>query len=262
MGRSQQQKSPGFMARLFGGKAPAPVEPDAVNLETLVRLNELCEKHTFVDVRFLGREDVAYQSLIIDVDVKSQSLRIDELYPLDPGIAILVGEEIEITSRGKGLPVTFISSIIALEIHQNNPAYRVALPAAVSANQRRGFFRIDVSREMDIRLHTPLQGGSLVLCNILNISSAGVGFKIDRDISEQIRSSRMITGARLTLPDNITMYCDLEVRSYDFKEAPDSYTLVGAKLDNLSPGEKKLFDRCLLKLQRDTKRSDSEWEDL
>jgi len=261
MGRSQQQKSPGLMARLFGGKPAAAVAPSA-NVETLVRLHELCEKHTFVDVRFVGREDVAYQSLIIDIDAKSQSLRIDELYPLDRGTNVLVGEEIEITSRGKGLPVTFTSSIIALEMHQGNPAYRVALPAAVSANQRRGFFRIDVSREMDLRLHIPLEGGALALCTILNISSAGIGFKFDKNISEQIRSNRMIRGAKLTLPDNAVLYCDLEVRSYDYKRAPSRHTLVGAKIDNLSPGEKKQFDKCLLKLQRQAKRSGSDWDEL
>jgi len=263
MARSQQKKSPGLMARLFGGKpAAAKVAPRSANVETLVRLNELCEKHTFVDVRFVGREDVAYQSLIIDVDAKNQSLRIDELYPLDRGIKILVGEEIEITSRGKGLPVTFTSSIIAREIHEGNPAYRVALPAAISANQRRSFFRIGVSRDMNVRLHIPLEGGSLGLCTILNISSAGIGFKFDKNIGEQIRSNRMISGAKLTLPDDFVMYCDLEVRSYDYKRAPDRHTLVGAKIDNLSPGEKKQFDKCLLKLQRAAKRGGSDWDDL
>lgn len=261
MVRSQQQKSPGFIARLLGAKAPLSSEPETVNLNMLMRLNELCEKHTFVDVRFLGQEDVAYQSLIIDVDAKSQSLLIDELYPLERGKTISVGEEIDITSRGRGLPITFVSSIIALEIYRGSPAYRVALPAAISANQRRGFFRIDVNRDMGLRLHIPLQGGGLGLCTIKNISSAGVGFKIDKNISEQIRSSRMLIGARLTLPDNVAMSCDLEVRSYDFKRAPDRYTLIGAKLENLSPGEKKLFDKCLLKLQRDAKRSNSDWDE-
>lgn len=261
MARSRQRKSLGLIARLFGNKKPVekPVKRH-VDPEILVRLNELCEKHTFVDVSFVGRSGMAYQSLIIDVDAKSQSIRIDELYPLENEKKIVVGEEIEITSRGKGLPVQFTSTITALEIYEGSPAYRIALPSKIKANQRRGFFRIDVTRDMDISLHIPLKEGGLGFCTILNISSSGVSFKFDKNITDQIGANRILKSAKLTLPGNIAMYCDLEVRSYDFKRAPYRYTLIGAKIDDLSPAEKKQFDKYLLKLQREAKRVESDLE--
>ncbi len=255
MSRSQQNKGTGLISRLFGAEKQAVLEDDVIQPEILVRLHELCSKHTFVDVRFVDREDMSYQSLIIDVDAKNRSVRIDELYPLSRGTKIIVGEKIEITSRGKGVPVKFTSTISAIELFDDAPAYRLVLPTKIKSNQRRGFFRLDVSRDMDIRLHIPLVEGGLGFCTILNISSGGIGFRFDKNITDQIRSSGIIKEAKLTFPGNVAMYCDLEVRSYDYKRTPDRYTLVGAKIFNLSPAEKKRLDKLLLKLQREAKRN-------
>ncbi len=247
-------KKSGFFARLLGLDEPAkPVVP-SLDPETLVRLYELCAKHVFVDVRFLNRDGVSYQSLIIDVDAQRRTLLIDELYPLDKSTRVVTGEEVEITSVGKGLPVKFTSTIAALELYEGAPAYRLTLPTKVKSDQRREFFRIPVTREMDIRLHIPVEE-TLVFSTVLNISSTGIGFRIDRNISDQVRSSRVISGVKITLPENVAIYCDLEVRSYDYKKSPDRYTLVGAKFLNFSPAEHKIFDKFLLKLQREMKRS-------
>ncbi|MFT5691764.1 MAG: c-di-GMP-binding flagellar brake protein YcgR [Oceanicoccus sp.] len=261
MSRSQQGKGSGFISRLFGGEeGPGPKE-DVIDPEILVRLHELSSKHTFVDVRFIDRDDISYQSLIIDVDANNRFLRIDELYPLSRDIKIVVGEKIEITSRGKGVPVKFTSTISALELFDGSPAYRVVLPTTIKSNQRRSFFRIDVTRDMDVRLHIPFDEGGLGLCTILNISSSGIGFRFDKNITEQIRSTGMMKEAKLTFPGNITMYCDLEVRSYDYKKAPARYTQVGAKIHNLSPSERKQMDKMLLKLQREVKRNENNLSD-
>jgi c-di-GMP-binding flagellar brake protein YcgR len=247
-------KKSGFFMRLLGLDEPEkPVVP-SLDPEMLVRLYELCAKHAFVDVRFLNREGMSYQSLIIDVDAKRRTLLIDELYPLDESTRIVAGEEVEVTSVGKGLPVKFTSTVSALELYDGSPAYRLELPNKVKSDQRREFFRIPVTREMDIRLHVPVEE-TLVFSTVLNISSTGIGFKIDRNVSDQIRSNRVIRNAKITLPESIALYCDLEVRSYDYKKSPDRYTLVGAKVLNFSPSEQKIFDKFLLQLQREVNRS-------
>lgn len=262
MVRPQQGKGSGFISRLFGNEEIIEPKEDVIDPEILVRLHELCSKHTFVDVRFTDRDDISYQSLIIDVDAKNRLLRIDELYPLSRDIKVVVGEKIEITSRGKGVPVQFTSTISALELFDNSPAYAVVLPTSIKSNQRRGFFRIDVTRDMDVRLHIPFDEGGLGLCTVHNISSSGVGFRFDKNITDQIRSTGMLKEARLTFPGNITMYCDLEVRSYDYKKSPARYTQVGAKIHNLSPAEKKKMDKMLLKLQREVKRNEDSISDI
>ena len=250
-----EQKSR-FFTRFFGGSKPVVEKKAEVSPETLVRLLELCNKHTFVEVNFVDRQQMSYQSLIIHVDIHNDSLLIDELYPLEPSFDIVAGESIEITSRGKGLPVKFTSTISALEIYEGAPAYRVALPKTVKANQRREFFRVPVNNDMGIHLHIPLADGGQGFCTVLNISSTGICFRFDKNITDQIRAGGSIKNAKLTLPGNTVMNCDLEVRSYDYKKSPERFTLVGASFGGFAPVEQKKFDRYLVRLQRAMKRGD------
>lgn len=251
--QSRPRKNLGFIAHLFRSKSDKESQPSpTVKPETLVRLRELCAKHTFVDVSFSDRQDHAYQSLIIKVDVDSQSLLIDELYPLQTNMNIGPGEHIEITSCGKGLPVKFSSTITAIEMHEGSPAYRIALPRKVKANQRREFFRVSTRNEAGFQLRIPLTGGGS--CNVLDLSSSGIGFRVDKNISEQLRAHRIIEDARLTLPDNTVVYCDIEVRSFEYRKPPQRCTLVGATLLDIARPAQKQLDKLLIRLQREQKK--------
>jgi hypothetical protein len=87
-------KNRGFMAMLFGSGSQPVAEDSAIKSETLMRLQGLCLKHTFVNVRFVNRIDCSFQSLILKVDPDSQSLLIDEFFPMHADIAIIPGENI------------------------------------------------------------------------------------------------------------------------------------------------------------------------
>jgi c-di-GMP-binding flagellar brake protein YcgR len=202
-------------------------------------------------VKFVERTDCSFQSLILKVDAKKQSLLIDELFPLQPGVSIIPGEHIEITTSGKGLPVKFKSAIGTIEILDGSPAYRIILPRKVKANQRREFFRVAVSREMETELRIVVAGGSLVHCDLFNISSSGIGFSIDKNITEQIQSSRILQSAKLFLPDNSILQCDLEVRCYEYRRPPHRCTAIGARFVNLSPASQRVLDKLVTQLQRE-----------
>jgi hypothetical protein len=55
-------------------------------------------------------------------------LLIDEFFPMHADIVIIPGENIEIMSTGKGLPIRFVSVVGSIEMLDGSPAYRIALP--------------------------------------------------------------------------------------------------------------------------------------
>ena len=54
---------------------------------------------------------------------------------------------------------------------------------------------------------------SSCLREILTLSSSGLGFRIEKNISEQIQLDRKIKQARLFLSDNAFLNCELEVKA-------------------------------------------------
>ena len=229
----------------------AAAQQKAADSETLIRLQKLCTSHTFVNVRFVDRDDSSFQSLILKVDSHHQSLLIDELFPMQADMAVTPGENIEITSSG-GLPVQFSSTIGAIEILDGAPAYRISLPTRVRANQRREFFRVAVNRDMETRLL--IDGGSCQ-CEILNLSNSGISFRVENNICEKIQSNRNIKDARLLLPDSSVLYCDLEVKSYEYRRPPQRGTVVGARFIDLPKTTQKQLDKLVSRLQREAKRA-------
>lgn len=252
---SRLQKNQGFLSFLFGGKNHQAANEVKIKPETLIRLQELCAKHTFVNVNFTDRINCSFQSLILRVEPKNQSMLIDEFFPLQPDMAIMPGESIEITSIGKGLPIKFSSSIGAIEMLDGSPAYRIALPSKVKANQRRDFFRINVDRDMETRLRINLAGGDIAYCDIINLSSSGIGFRVDKNLSEQLSANRLLKNATLTLPDHGVISCDLEVKSYEYRKPPHRCTVVGARFLAMPRTSQKQLDKLMITLQREVKKT-------
>lgn len=248
-------KNHGFMAMLFGSRVQSVAEESEIKPETLIRLQELCLKHTFVNVRFVDRIDCSFQSLILKVDPVNQSLLIDEFFPMQADIAIIPGENIEITSSSKGLPIKFSSVIGSIEILDGSPAYRIALPKKIRANQRREYFRVAVDYDMNTRLRINLADGDMANCQIINMSSSGVSFSVNKNISEQLVSNRNLNDAKFVMPDGSILSCDLEVKSYEYRKPPHRCTVIGARFDSLPRSSQKQLDKLIVSLQRLSRRT-------
>jgi c-di-GMP-binding flagellar brake protein YcgR len=243
-------KALAMLTSWFGlDEEPELNRPKPINKETVLRLRELSRQHTFVEVRFTERNAVAYQSLILDVTPLSRSALIDELFPA-AGQPVMPGEPIEIVSQSKGMPLQFHSEIISLEMVDGVPAYRIALPEKLQANQRRKYYRVVVPEEMEMLVRLELGDGLSPLCKVNNLSSSGINLKINRDVTQHLTSSHVIEGIRLQLPDNDVINCDLEVRSYEYRKVPNRHTLVGGRLLSVSAPAQKKLDKLLAHLQR------------
>ncbi len=243
-------KALAFISSLFGLEGePAKSAIRPVNPDTLLRLEQLCRSHSFVEVSFPEQGGRSYQSLILDINAEQRCALIDELFPAltQP---VLPGEPIEVVSQGKGLPMRFRSEILSLEIVDGVPACRIALPRKIHAKQRRHYFRMAIPEDIDVSLRLPLADGQMKLCKVNNLSSSGIQLKINRDVTRQLRSSHVLEGARLMLPDKEVIHCDLEVRSYEYRKLPSRHTLVGGRLRCVAQPAQRKLDKLLADLQR------------
>lgn len=249
-----------------GSEAAEPVDDTAaLNRleETITRLQRLVEDRSFVEVRFPIKSNHAFQSLVLKVDPVERYLLIDELFPVSNNIIVDAGDVVEITSQSKGMPVKFRTTIESVNIMDADgmPAYRLALPGTVKAEQRRRNFRVALEAESSgVRLRIRNPDGSKYLCSVLNLSHGGVGFSCQGNLSERLRTNSNLNDCLLSLPDNPAVKLDLEVRSFEYRRHPYRHTLVGSRIARIEPGDERAIDQFLIGLQRQLRR-DARQED-
>jgi len=255
----------GALKKLFSGllrrRGPEPAEPPDAEVranfeQTVIRLQQMVEERSFVDVRFPGRADSVYQSLILKVDPHERYVLIDELFPAHGQFFIAPGDEVEITSVRRGIPVRFHSWVKSISIDETDglPAYRLALPDTVEARQRRTHFRLALDADSGVRLRIRAPDGDRLLCTVLNLSQTGLGFSCQGNLSERLRQGPVLRNCLLTIPGQPEIGCDLEARSFEFRKQPHRHTVVGARIDNLAPAAAKQLEQYLVLTQRQQRR--------
>jgi c-di-GMP-binding flagellar brake protein YcgR len=261
----------GAIRRLLSGLRKRPDEQDAASTsdrepaqasfeQVVIRLQQLVEERSFVDVRFPGRSDTTYQSLILKIDPLERFLLIDELFPAHGAFFVTPGEEVEITSIRRGIPVRFSSWIKAISLDEADgyPAYRLALPDSVEAKQRRMSFRISVDAEAGLKLRIRGPDGGRLLCTVQDLSMGGLGFTCQGNLGDMLRANNQLKACLLSLPGSPEINCDLEARKFEFRKAPYRHTMVGARFEGLSgPGQRQV-ENCISTLQRQAKRGNRE----
>jgi c-di-GMP-binding flagellar brake protein YcgR len=234
-------------------EAPTEEQTNAAEAETLLRLQQLAQARTFVDVRFPERTNQSYQSLILKVNAEEKYLLIDEFFPGSENALVSPGDEVEITSQRKGMPVRFgtIVQSICLEEEDGMPAYKLKIPDNIEANQRRRHFRVQIDPESGIKVRIPDNEGTTgLLCTVYDLSHAGIGFSAGGNITGILQESPILIGAKLNLPDGTPIECDIEVKSFDFRRHPYRHTTVGGKLSGIPATMQKKLDQYLASMQR------------
>lgn len=231
-------------------EAPANFE------QTVIRLRQLVEERCFVDVRFPGRLEGVYQSLILKIDPVEGYVLIDELFPSQAQFLVAPGDEVEITSIRRGMPVRFTTWIKAISIDEGDglPAYRLALPDVVEANQRRAHFRLALDSDSRVRLRLRGPENERMLCTVLNLSQAGISFEGAGNLTEWLRQEPQLRQCTLLIPSLPEISCELVARSFEFRKQPTRHTLVGARIEALSPLAERQLEQFLTLAQRRQRR--------
>jgi c-di-GMP-binding flagellar brake protein YcgR len=257
----------GALKRLLSGLRKRPEQevvaesgdrepPQASFEQVVIRLQQLVEERSFVEVRFPGRSDSAYQSLILKVDPLERYLLIDELFPAHGAFFVTPGDEVEVTSVRRGIPVRFSSWIKAISLDEADgyPAYRLALPDSVEAKQRRKTFRVTVDVETGLKLRIRGPDGERQLCTVQDLSLGGLGFSCQGNLGEMLRANNQLKNSVLSIPGLPDISCDLEVRKFEFRRAPYRHTVVGSRFEGLGSAGEKQVEQFLVMLQRQTRR--------
>lgn len=234
--------------------------PQVVSAETVLRLQQLALDHTFVDVRFPERTGNSYQSLILKINPDEGYLLIDEFFPSSDNVLVSPGDEVLITSQRKGMPVSFSTVVQSICIDEGDgmPAYRLEIPDSVDARQRRRHFRVQVEPDAGVKVRIPNDDSTTLLCTVHNLSYSGIRFSTGGNIAQQLETQRIFSNVLLTLPDEVTIQCQIEVMSYEFKRLPYRHMLIGGKFRAISSSNQKKLDQYLALMQRSQRKQNSE----
>lgn len=224
--------------------------------QVVIRLQQLVEERAFVDVRFPGRASNTYQSLILKVDPLERYVLIDELFPAHGAFFISPGDEVEVTSLRRGIPVRFSTWVKAISIDEADgiPAYRLALPDAVEAKQRRTHFRVSLDPDAGVKLKIRGPEGTKMLCTVQDLSHGGIGFTCQGNLSDRLRENNQLRDCQMSIPGAQDIVCNLEVRTFEFRRQPYRHTVIGARFDTLSPSAEKQLEQFLVLIQRQQRR--------
>jgi c-di-GMP-binding flagellar brake protein YcgR len=256
----------GSLKKLFTGllRKRKAAEPEAAPEElpqssfeqVVIRLQQLVEERAFVDVRFPGRASNTYQSLILKVDPLERYVLIDELFPAHGAFFISPGDEVDVTSVRRGIPVRFTTWVKSISIDEADgiPAYRLALPDAVEAKQRRTHFRVNLDPDAGVKLRIRGPEASRLLCTVQDLSHGGIGFSCQGNLSERLRENNQLRDSVLNIPGAPDIPCSLEVRTFEFRRVPYRHTIVGARFDTLTPAAEKQLEQFLVLIQRQQRR--------
>lgn len=222
--------------------------------KVVYNLKKLQTDRCFIDVRFPDRDKTTFQTLILEVDSELDQLTIDELYPADDIGDVTAGDVLELTSRQKGMRMSFVTKIERIEHDGNSPLFHLQIPASVKAKQQRKHFRVRIQSDSGIKVNVFDKKG--LTCVALNLSADGIGFHISGNHTDFIKFSGVLEDFHLKLPNNVSMHCGLEIRSVEFKKQPNRRTLIGASFLNLSPQDRKKIENYVVELQRIERKSE------
>lgn len=226
-------------------KNAPPDIPDTPVSQDVLHLFRLRREHRLLRLRFngLGQD---FQSLLLEVDLRSRRLILDEPFPAVDETRLVAGRRVEVASIEGAASTRFESRVEGLQVHRDLPALVLSMPDSVTAFQRRNFFRLAVQE------HMPVQGvlrhqvlGSLS-ARVLDLSSRGVRIAIP---SVEEHGPVQTAPFLLKLAGDRGFLCTLRVCSQHPSLDQESSVLGGA-LEGLNPPQLQLIERFIARSQR------------
>lgn len=238
------------------GKKKQVSEDNALVRNIYMTLIKFQRNHNLVQVKFKG-DDVTYQSMILRVNPEEQYLYIDELFPKSDGFIGLEGHTITVYVKDKGITVSFDSKILKRGKEDGALYYKIELPTEIDKQQRRGAFRIQVDKTVDMGVQSLNVNDERLVAKIKDISITGVRLEIEGE-HKQIRSGSILRDLVVRYDNGEEFTCNLDVRNSETYEDPHHHTLVGGQFLDLSGEDKKTLEKFILKTQREIRRREVE----
>lgn len=220
------------------------------------QLETLQRRHSFIEVKF-PRIEQSFQSMILELHAEDGYVLIDELYPAEGRQHLLEGDAAEISAKSVGLAVSFYSRLLAREIVDDAPVYRMELPEEIGASFRRTAYRIYVEREAGLVIDIRQPDGTAFDAHIINLSADGVKISLRGDVSKAVEKNHLLENCLIQLPNGIDVDCSIDVRNAYVMRTPSLNTMIGGKLSIDMPSHRTKLDQYLATVQRKQRRRES-----
>lgn len=220
------------------------------------QLELLQRRHSFIEVKF-PRVELSFQSMILELHPDDSYLLIDELYPPEGRQQLLEGDDAEINAQASGIKVSFFSKLLAREIIDGVPAYRMELPEEIGSTLRRRAYRIYVERESGLVLDMRDRNDQPLDINIVNLSTEGLKLSLRGNVSKDLEKNRLIEHCVIRLPSGADIDCSIEIRNIYVIRTPSLHTLAGASLTISMPSQRTKLNQYLAAVQRKQRRREA-----
>ncbi len=209
-----------------------PAHRLAHKIERFAPLFDLQEKRQLLEV-CSHRTGESYQSMILAVDVHTNTLEMDEPFPLLTGHLFEVGDELIIKHHDRGRILTMSAPLVAIEHQHSTPVYRLLLPESIGYQQRRQYPRINLSRQqpLSVRLQSPLRTPWYATAN--NISAGGMRVVVGGNVTDQLMRDTLLPNCEFELQDRLTIRCQATVKAFRFQRRPYRHTEISLAFEDL-----------------------------
>ncbi len=240
-----------MLARLRGAPAKTKKEEDNYS-----QLELLQRRHAFVEVKF-PRLEQSFQSMILELHADDGFLVVDEFYPAEGREKLLEGDEAELIAQVPGVKVAFFSKLLAREIVEGLPVYRMELPEEIGSTVRRRAFRVYVEREANLSIDLGAASEAVGAAHIVNLSSDGIKLSFASNVSKQLEKIRVLENCLIRLPNGIAVDGTIELRNIYTIRTPSPHTLAGGVLSVGMPSQRTKLGQYLAAVQRKQRRREA-----
>lgn len=213
-------------------------EESAFNLhqrmEVYAPLFALQAKRQLIEVTS-ERTGETYQSMILAIDLFSNTLELDELFPQPASHIYRPGDLFTIKHHQNGQIMLVTTPLESILISRNSPVYRLELPEEVSYQQRRLHPRVNLSKQqpLSVRLQSPQRTMWYATAN--NLSVGGMRLVVGGNVADQLYRDLVLPDCSFKLHDNLQIRCEAVVKAFRFVPRPYRHTEISIAFKDLGP---------------------------
>lgn len=151
-----------------------------------------------------------------------------------------------------GVPVRFISSLIAKQAFDGEVALTIPFPTEVLWRQRREFFRAPVPLSTPALCEMDLNTGEISRNPLADISVGGLGLMVSTP-STPLNRGMLINECQIELPGFGSLKSDIQVCNESLLELRSGHAVkrYGCRFINLQQRDQSLLQRYVIKLESD-----------
>lgn len=219
--------------------------------EIFTLLRSIGERNQLVRMIFNEGSEAVVTS-ILEIDEIKDHILIDCAPSQLQNQRILDSDNISFETMLERIRILFSVTHIESCLYENQPAFRIALPAHLIRLQRREYYRV-VTPRCTIQIpHKQGPGSTTVIVPVQNVSAGGVGIMDDKKLLDDT-VGRVYENCRITLPQGTPIVATLEVRNAQDMTLNSGKTIrrLGCLFVDLPKPMLAAVQRYITKLERD-----------